>query len=34
LRVDDGGHDWQLWRGQFPDVLRFVVKALDTGVAR
>jgi enterochelin esterase family protein len=34
LRVDDGGHDWRLWRGQFPEVLRFFVEALDTREAR
>jgi S-formylglutathione hydrolase FrmB len=27
LRVDDGGHDWDLWRRQFPDVMRFLSKA-------
>ncbi len=27
LRVDDGGHDWDLWRQQFPEVMRFLSKA-------
>jgi enterochelin esterase family protein len=30
LRVDDGGHDWQLWGKQFPEIMRFFAKALHT----
>jgi S-formylglutathione hydrolase FrmB len=28
LRVDDGGHDWSLWRVQLPDMLRFLTNAM------
>jgi S-formylglutathione hydrolase FrmB len=28
LRVDDGGHDWSLWRAQLPDMLRFLTNAM------
>ncbi len=33
LRVDDGGHDWTLWRRQFPDVMRFFAKAVQQPLA-
>ncbi len=29
LRIHDGGHDWELWRAQFPEVMRFLAAALD-----
>lgn len=28
LRIDDGGHDWKLWRKQFPQVVRFLSNAM------
>jgi len=28
LRIDDGGHDWDLWRSQFPQVIRFLSAAM------
>jgi enterochelin esterase family protein len=34
LRVDDGGHDWNLWRRQFPQVMRFFTKTLAAREAR
>ncbi|MGF1618993.1 MAG: alpha/beta hydrolase [Rhodomicrobiaceae bacterium] len=29
LRIHDGGHDWALWRAQFPEAMRFLTGALD-----
>ncbi len=28
LRIEDGGHDWELWRKQFPHVMRFFAKIM------
>ena len=28
LRVEDGGHDWPLWRAQLPEIMRFFAKSL------
>lgn len=30
LRIDDGGHDWELWRRQFPAVMRFLTRDLQS----
>ncbi|MBX2806379.1 MAG: esterase family protein [Hyphomicrobiales bacterium] len=31
LRIENGGHDWELWREQFPRVMRFFAEALVRG---
>lgn len=29
LLIEDGGHDWELWREQFPHVMRFFAAAME-----
>jgi enterochelin esterase family protein len=29
LLIEDGGHEWELWRAQFPHVMQFLARALE-----
>jgi len=31
LRIEDGGHDWDLWRRQIPAIMRFLTRDLRNG---